>query len=443
MKKSYWGILGVLTIASLSYLFLSNFSPILVERSAVSIKTEIAVDSLITPKYEPKRLYGIIVDSMIVIEDRIKRNQNISEILNAYNISFQKIYNLANSSKDVFDVRKVVPNRKYTLICYPDSLKTVKAMVYEPSPTEYVVFNLDDSVSVHKIEKEIVTVERELAGTIEYSLAVTMDELGASPQLTNDFVDVFAWQIDFFRLQKGDNFKIVYDELQVEGQTIGIGQIKGVYFKHYDMDYYAYYFDQGSGIDYFDDEGNSLRKALLKYPLDFTRISSRYSGSRYHPVQKRYKAHLGTDFAAPRGTPIRAVGDATVIEAQYGKYNGNYVKLKHNGTFTTQYLHMSKIASGVRAGTRVRQGQTIGYVGSTGLATGNHLCYRFWKNGVQIDALKVQLPPSEPIAESNHSKFDEVKEEMKMQLDAIALPKQSVPLIAKNSAKRQGYTVEM
>lgn len=437
MKKTSWGILGVITIASLSYLTLRNFSPIIADQGGTTLNSELAADSLNVKKHVPKILYGMVVDSMVVIEDKIKRNQNLSEILNAYNISFQKIHALANAAKSVFDVRKVVPNRKYTLICYPDSLQTAKVMVYEPNATEYVIFNLEDSITVEKVEKEVITVERELAGTIQMSLAVSMDELGASPQLTNDFVDVFAWQIDFFRLQKGDMFKIVYEEQQVDGETIGIGQIKGVYFQHFGHDYYAYYYDQGSGIDYFDEEGNSLRKALLKYPLDFTRISSRYSGRRFHPVQKRYKAHRGVDFVASRGTPIRAVGDGIILEAKYGKYNGNYVKLKHNASFTTQYLHMSKIASGIRPGKRVRQGQTIGYVGSTGLATGNHLCYRFWKNGVQINALKVQLPPSEPIQEVNFEDYNQVMEYMKKQLDTIPYPLKEEPLLAKNNSKNQ------
>ena len=366
-------------------------------------------------------LYGFEVDSLILIEGRIKRNQNLSEILDDYNISRKTIHDLAIASKPVFDVRKIVVNRKYTLICYPDSLKTAKAMIYEPSATEYVVFNLEDSITVKKVEKEIVTREKEIAGTIELSLAVTIDELGESPQLTNDFVDVFAWQIDFFRLQKGDHFKIIFEEKLVDDEVIGIGTIKAAFFEHFGNDFYAYYFDQGSGIDYFDEEGNSLRKAFLKYPLDFTRISSRYSGNRFHPVQKRWKAHRGTDFAAPRGTPIRSVGDGIVTDARYGVNNGNFVKIKHNATYTTQYLHMSKIASGIRPGVKVKQGQTIGFVGSTGLARGNHLCYRFWKNGVQIDALKVKLPPSEPIAAENKSDFESVRDMFRIRLDSIQI----------------------
>lgn len=374
------------------------------------------------PAKEPSVLYGMVVDSMLVIEDKIKRNQNISDILVAHNVSHQDIFKLANISKSVFDVRKIGANKKYTLICEPDSVPKVNAFVYEHSPIDYVVFNLADSITVEKKQKEVEVVEREISGTIESSLAITMDEIGLSPQLTNDFVDVFAWQIDFFRLQKGDRFKLIYEDNLVEGKSIGTGKIRSILFEHVGNDFYAFHYDQGDGLDYFDEKGNSLRKALLKYPLDFTRISSRYSGRRFHPVQKRWKAHRGTDFAAKKGTPIRAVGDAIVTEARYGKYNGNYVKLRHNATYTTQYLHMSKIKSGIKPGIKVRQGDVIGYVGSTGLAKGNHLCYRFWKNGVQIDALKVKLPPSAPIAEENRDEFNNTRDQMMAQLRSIPFP---------------------
>lgn len=425
MKKGFLvGLILVLTLvaAAVGYYVVGKFHTKM-EDAALKAEAENALeDSVVAEVYVPTMLFGMVVDSMLVVEDHIKRNQNLSEILNAYNVSNLKIHQLAINSKQVFDVRKIVANKKYTMICYPDSLRTARAMIYEPGPTEYIIFNLDDSLKVEKIEKEVTTVERELAGTIELSLAVAIKDLGASAQLTDEFVDVFAWQIDFFRLQKGDKFKLIYEELQVEGETIGIGRIKAIYFEHFGNDYYAYYFDQGNGIDYFDEEGNSLRKAFLKYPLDFTRISSRYSGNRFHPVQKRWKAHRGTDFAAPRGTPIRSVGDGIVVNAQYSKFNGNYVKIKHNTTYSTQYLHMSKIASGIRPGAKVKQGQTIGFVGSTGLARGNHLCYRFWKNGVQVDALKISLPPSEPIHKENLTSFGEVRDMLKQQLDSIKFP---------------------
>lgn len=420
MSKGKYGLVILAVLSIISYFLLPFIQPS--QPTTLTQDTRQAKDTVEVIVPEPKMLYGLVIDSMVVIEDKIKRNQNISEILSAHNISHQDIFKLANLSKNVFDVRKIAANKKYTLICEPDSLKTIKAMVYEHNPIEYVVFDFSDSVSVERKEKPVKIVEKGISGIIESSLALTMSALDLTPQLTNDFVDVFAWQIDFFRLQKGDRFKVVYEDQVVEGKSIGIRDIKAIYFEHFGNPYYAYHFDQGNGIDYFDEEGNSLRKALLKYPLKFSRISSRYSGSRYHPVQKRYKAHRGTDFAAAKGTPIRSVGDGIILEARFKKYNGNYVKVKHNSTYSTQYLHMSKIASGIKPGTRVRQGQTIGYVGSTGLATGNHLCYRFWKNGVQIDALKVKLPPSEPIAEENAEGFGAKKEELLQKLDKIPWP---------------------
>ena len=371
---------------------------------------------------EPTFLYGMAIDDYLIIEDKIKRNERLGEILEAYHVPAGMIHQLSTLSREIFDVRKIAPDKKYTLICHQDSLKTAKAMVYEPNLIDYIVLTFDDSLTVDVRKREVVTVEKSISGVIHSTLSHTIEELGITHELTNMFVDIFAWQVDFQRLQKGDKFKLIYEENQVEGQPVGINKISAVYFEHFNSPYYAFPFDQGNGMDYFDENGNSLRKALLKYPIEFTRISSRYSGKRFHPVAKVYRAHLGTDFAAPTGTPIRSVGDGVVLEAQYKSNNGNYVKIRHNGTYTTQYLHMSRIASGVRSGTRVRQGQTIGYVGSTGLATGPHLCYRFWKNGRQVDALKVELPPSEPIIEKFEAAFEEVKTELTGRLDLIPLP---------------------
>ncbi|MEQ8925626.1 MAG: peptidoglycan DD-metalloendopeptidase family protein [Fulvivirga sp.] len=426
MSKRNLSILLLLLITAALYFILPRFDHSVPEPPLVEKTDSIQV----APKYEPKILYGMVVDSLVIIEDKIKRNQNIAEILTAHNVTNDAIFKLAKASKSVFDVRKLVANKKYTLICERDSLKTAKAFVYEHNPVEYVIFNLKDTISVEKKQKDIEIVEKGVSGIIEYNLATTMKDIGLSAQLTDAFVDVFAWQIDFFRLQKGDKFKLIYEDHLVDGNPIGTGKIKSIYFEHFGNDFYAFHYDQGDGIDYFDENGNSLRKALLKYPLDFTRISSRYSGNRYHPVQKRWKAHRGTDFAAPRGTPIRAVGDGIILEARYQKYNGNYVKLKHNATYTTQYLHMSAIKSGVKPGKKVRQGEIIGYVGSTGLATGNHLCYRFWKNGVQIDALKVDLPPSAPIKEENMLDFDSSMQSMMAQLEAIEFKEEAEPLYA-------------
>jgi murein DD-endopeptidase MepM/ murein hydrolase activator NlpD len=408
-------------IAALAYLLLPQLQ-ISAPTPQVDIVSHVEEKDTVEVKAPPKMLYGMVIDSMLVIEDKIKRNQSLSDILSAYNVSYQTIYRLSEVAKDIFDVRKIAANKKYTLICTPDSLTSAKAFVYEASPVDYVVFHLKDSLSVEVKQKEVRRVEKSIAGVIEYSLAETMDALGVTPQLTNNFVDVFAWQLDFQHLQKGDRFKLIYEDIMIGNESVGVGDIKAIYFRHFDNDYYAFQYDQGDGFNYYDEEGKSLRKALLKYPIEFTRISSRYSRNRFHPVQKRWKPHLGTDFAAPRGTPIRSVGDGIVLEAQYKGYNGNYVKIKHNSTYTTQYLHMHKIASGIRPGTRVKQGDVIGFVGSTGLATGNHLCYRFWKNGVQVDALAVELPPSDPIKEEEWNAFEAVRNSLIGQLNEITYP---------------------
>lgn len=381
---------------------------------------------------EPKVVYGMVLeDDHLIIEDKIKRNQRLGEILEQYNVP-AKLINELSGLRKIFDPRKIAANKKYTIICKEDSVKTAKAFVYEPNAIDYVVIRFEDSLSIDVLQREVITVEKAISGTIESTLSATIESLGVTPELTNKFVDIFGWQVDFQRLQKGDKFKLIYREEQVEGKTIGISQIDAIYFEHFGHPYYAFPFDQGEGLNYFDSDGKSLRKALLKYPIEFTRISSRFTMKRFHPVQKRYKAHLGTDFAAPTGTPIRTVGDGIVLEAQYKSNNGNYVKIRHNGTYTTQYLHMSKIASGVRPGMHVKQGQTIGYVGSTGLATGPHLCYRFWKNGQQVDALKVALPPSEPISKAKMEEFEAVKAELAQKLNSIPLPEESADVLASN-----------
>jgi murein DD-endopeptidase MepM/ murein hydrolase activator NlpD len=370
----------------------------------------------------PVFLHGMVVNNLHVVEDEVKRNQRFTDLLSGYYVSPFVLQQLNLLPRSTYDFRKISAHKKYTLLVEHDSLKTIRALVYEPNPIDYVVFHLRDSLLVEACQRKVDTLERQISGRIESTLSHTIEAMNVSHDLTNKFVDIFAWVVDFQRLQKGDQFKLIYEENLVDEKPIGIGRVLGVYFEHSGNGYYAFHFDQGDGPDYFDERGNSLRKALLKYPIEFSRISSRYSKNRFHPVVKVFRPHLGTDFAAPTGTPIRAVGDGIVEEAQYKTNNGNYVKVRHNGTYTTGYLHMSKIASGIKSGTRVRQGQTIGYVGSTGLATGPHLCYRFWKNGVQVDALKVELPPSQPVKQDQFQSFEQVKENIIKRLELIPFP---------------------
>jgi murein DD-endopeptidase MepM/ murein hydrolase activator NlpD len=423
MVKKFFRFVAIIALASGVFLFKKYYAP----SSSASLQTLTVPDSaesISVELKEPKMLYGMILqDDQLVVENKIKRNQFLGDILEEYNVPAKLIHQVSQLSRKIFDPRRLTPNTKYTLICNQDSLTQAKALVYEPNAIDYIVFRFEDSLSVNVGQREVTTIEKTVSGVINTNLSATMEELGMPADLTNRFVDIFGWQVDFQRLQVGDKFKLIYEEQQVEGISIGVSKISGIYFEHFDHPYYAFPFDQGDGIDYFDEEGKSLRKALLKYPIEFTRISSRYNKNRFHPVQKRYKAHLGTDFAAPRGTPIRSVGDGIVLEAQYKSNNGNYVKVRHNTTYTTQYLHMSKIASGLHAGDRVRQGQTIGYVGSTGLATGPHLCYRFWKNGVQVDALRVDLPASQPVKQDYLPSFETVKQTLIERLNIIPFPR--------------------
>ncbi|MDH3710006.1 MAG: peptidoglycan DD-metalloendopeptidase family protein [Cyclobacteriaceae bacterium] len=425
MRKWFIGITLLLTAAT-AFLFkyqspagIAEPPPVVVEMTELpAVEEESAASTL----------YGIDVQSKVVIEDVVKPNENLSSILSNYEVPLQEIDLLAKRAKGIFDVRKINAHKSYKLICSTDSV--AQFMIYEPNKIEYVVFDLNDTTNVYVGHKEVVTVEKTLSGIIKTSLYNAMIEGGASPVLVDNMADVFGWQLDFGRLQVGDKYKVIYEQNLVDGESAGLGPILGAEFTHENNPFYAVRYNQGNGPDYFDEKGHSLRKAFLRYPVKFTRISSRYSGRRFHPVLKRYKSHRGTDYAAPTGTPIRAAGDGIISEARYNGGNGNYVKIRHNSTYSTQYLHMSRIASGVKPGVKVTQGQTIGYVGSTGLANGPHLCYRFWKNGVQVDALKVELPPSEPIHEDSRVAYDTVMMSMLEQLQNVVYPNEAFPILA-------------
>ena len=381
------------------------------------------------PEPEPTLLYGLPIDSFQVTKGKVRWNQFLAEILEEHNVSHQDLHTLSKVSKNVYDVRKLKAGAEYTIIHDRDSLMSVRQFVFEPSLTEYVIYNFVDSIYAELRQKPMEVVERTLVVKINSSMYESILEQNSSPILVNRLVDVFAWQVDFFRIAKGDKLKVVFEEQLVDGEISDIGEIKAAYFEHWGKEYYAIPFANKEKIDFFDEEGKSLRKTFLRAPLNFSRISSRYSPRRFHPVQKRYKAHLGTDYAAPTGTPIRTVGDGVVLEAKYHGGNGNYVKIKHNSNYTTQYLHMSKIAKGIRPGVSVKQGKTIGYVGKSGLANGPHLCFRFWKNGRQVDALKVDLPASDGVDSHNLEAFKLHADSIKILLDQVEFPEPE-PLLA-------------
>lgn len=372
------------------------------------------------PPIPAETLYGFPVDSFTVVKDKVRPNQFFSDILYPKHIPYNVIDALVAKAKPHWDIRNMRAGKPYTVFMSKDSVPKAQILVYERNKVDYVVFDMRDSAAVSFQKKPSCITTKSASGVINSSLYLTLTSQGLNPVLANELAEIYAWTIDFYRIQKGDKFKVIYDELEVEGESVGIEHIRSAIFEHYGKEHYAIYFEQDGQGDYYDQETRGLKRAFLKAPVKYSRISSRYTMKRFHPVQKRWKAHLGTDYAAPKGTPIMSTANGIVTDARYTSANGNFVKVKHNGTYTTQYLHMSKIRRGVRRGTKVSQGEVIGYVGSTGLATGPHVCYRFWKNGRQVDALKQKLPQSEPIEKKNRAAFNKVKKKVVKKMKKIS-----------------------
>ncbi len=356
-------------------------------------------------------IYGFDQRAYRIDEQTIQRNQTLSDILGAYSVSPQIIHRLAEKARPIFDVRRLRAGKSLR-IYQDDSLHTAQLVIYQPNAVQYIVFDLRDSLRVYEGRHPVTVTPKRVSGVITSSPYQTLEEQGANPVLAIELSKVFAWQIDFYRIQRGDRFEVIYEEREVAGQPVGLGKIIAARFYHAGKAFLAFHFGDDESGGYYDEQGNILRRAFLKAPLEYSRISSRYSRRRFHPVLKRYRPHLGTDYAAPTGTPIRATANGVVSAASYSKGNGRYVKIRHNETYTTGYLHMSKFAGGIRPGTRVRQGEVIGYVGSTGLATGPHLCYRFWMYDKQVDPLTLDFPAPEPIAASQRDAFFEVRDQL-------------------------------
>ena len=370
---------------------------------------ENVVLEIIEPKYE----YGILVDSFNVKKDFVKNGETLGKILYANHIDHPIIAEAVRKSKGIFDFRKVNAGKEYTIISSKDSSEKVLYFIYQATSTSYVTIDLTDGVDIYRGEKEVTTKVIRSSGVIKSSLSESVEKLGISPRVSIQLAEIYAWTIDFFKIQNGDSFNVYYENKYIEGDYIGIGRILAAEFTHKGQKFYAFYYKQNDDYgEYFDEKGRTLRKAFLKAPLDFYRISSRFSKNRKHPVTGQWKGHFGTDYAAPKGTPIMTTANGTIQSASYTRNNGNFVKVKHNNTYTTQYLHMSKIKPGIKKGVYVKQGETIGYVGSTGLATGPHVCYRFWKNGRQVDPYKQKLPPGEPIKEKNRAKYETAKDSL-------------------------------
>jgi murein DD-endopeptidase MepM/ murein hydrolase activator NlpD len=324
-------------------------------------------------------------------------------VLRPFGVTANQLDVFLKESRDLLDPRKIRPNQGWLALFKSEEDSVPAYFIYEKTRRDYVVIEIADSLKgwtgEHPAEKRLMTAR----GSIENSLYQSLQNQGADAELAMEMAAIYAWTIDFYRLQKGDQYEVLYEQEFIDDQPIGGGVILAAHFIQGDKDRGAYRFENNGEINYFGSDGASLKKAFLKAPVKFSRISSNFSGKRFHPVLKRYKAHLGTDYAAPHGTPILAVGDGVVTKSGYTGGNGNYVKIRHNGTYETQYLHMSKRA--VKEGERVQQGEVIGYVGSTGLATGPHVCFRFWKNGVQVDHLREDFPNADPLSDEQMPLF--------------------------------------
>ena len=381
-----------------------------------SKEEEIHEEEIIVPQ---PNIYGLFTDSLTQFEGVVKKNETLTDILLPHSVSYQKVSEISKIARDTWNVRKIQKGRKYIVFSSTDSIKSVKYFIYENDPINFVVVDLSDSINITKGQKDIVIKERRVAGEIKSSLYLALKEQKVSDLLALKLAEVYAWQIDFYKIYKGDKFKVLFEEEYVNDEFIGVGKIIAADFQQKGYDYYAFYFEQDGKEEFFDEEGKSLQKTFLKSPLKFSRVTSGYSRKRYHPVLHRFKAHLGTDYAAPTGTRIYAVGDGTITEARYKRNNGNYVKIRHNGTYSTQYLHMSKIAKGIRPGIKVKQKQVIGYVGSTGLATGPHVCFRFWKNGAQINHRKQKFPSSHPVSDENITQYNIYMDSLKTIIDSF------------------------
>lgn len=362
---------------------------------------------------QPNLLYDVEIDSLLVFHGQIRRNQFLADILLGFGVDYATIDHIARHRRDLFDVRRMRAGHEYTLMAKTDSLQTPLFFAYDINATEYVVFGLHDSLSSWRGRKQVERLIQKAHGTINSSLWNAMVAGGFDPNLANELSEVYAWTIDFFGIQRDDRFEVIYEHLYVDDKPIGIGKVLSARFEHAGREHFAFYFEQDSVGDYFDENGQSLMRTFLKAPLRYSRISSGFSHSRYHPILKVNRPHHGVDYAAPEGTPVYAIGEGVVTRRGYQAGGaGNYLYIKHNSTYTTAYMHLRGFAKGIQVGTRVEQGQLIGYVGKTGLATGPHLDFRFFRNGHPVNPLRVESPPAKPVDSTHMERYYAVVSEM-------------------------------
>lgn len=367
--------------------------------------------------------YGIPIADYDVDYGFVRPNQSLSVILEKHGLSVSDVHRLNEKAQGVFDVRKIQSGKSYAVFSTKDSISKVMFFVYERDPKSYVVFDLRGDYLVTVGQNPVELRRREVRGVVESSLWMAMEKYDCDPQLAVELANIFGWTIDFFGLQKQDEFRVIFEQEYVDGKSLSGFVVLGASMRHADSTYYAIPFLQDGEVLYYNQDGNSLEGAFLKAPLDFFRISSRFSNSRFHPVLKKYRAHHGVDYAAPTGTPVYAIGSGKVIAKGFqAGGGGNFLKIKHNGVYTTTYMHLSRFAQGIKVGSTVAQKQTIGYVGATGLATGPHLDFRVHENGTPINPLTIKSQPKKPVSKENMTQFSMVRDSVRNMLLRIPLP---------------------
>lgn len=367
-------------------------------------------------------IYGLETENFEILDDEIKRNESLYIVLNRNGVSPEKIFEIQQAAKGEVRLNRMIPGQKYRL--YRDD-EGVFAFVWHRTDTEFTTINWKEEITIENGNIPVETVVRTVSGTIHSSLASALMEQEVSQKLVVELANIYAWTVDFYGLQMGDQFKAVYEDRYVNGEYIGIGKVRAAEFVHRGKELRAYFFDDGEQAGYYDEEGNSMRRVMMRVPFEYNpRISSSFSRNRYHPILKRNRPHYGTDYAAPAGTPILAAGDGVVTEAQRRGGNGNIVQIKHNSVYRTAYLHMSRFASGIRAGVRVKQGQVIGYVGQTGLATGPHLCYRLYKHNSPVNSVTYDFPPSEGLKDVYIEKYKVKMARLDDMLNNVEVPEE-------------------
>jgi murein DD-endopeptidase MepM/ murein hydrolase activator NlpD len=380
-------------------------------------------EEIIVQKPKPKLVeFGFNIHDFNLVNDTIKSGDTFGSLLEKQNLDGRQVYDIVAKVKDTFDARSIRIGKPFTILRSKDRTNKIQVLIYQPDRLNFYVIDFRDSIVVYKKAKPLTFKTRTIAGALNGSLSETLQNLKVDPVLAPRIAKIYAWSIDFFKFKKGDKFAIKFTERYINDTIYdGVDSLKAAFFEYKGKKVYAFPFAPDENTkkqQYFDEEGKTLKNFFLKAPLKFVNITSRFAKNRFHPVQLIWKAHKGTDYAAPTGTPIMTTAAGVVEQAGFTTGNGNFVKVKHDKTYSTQYLHMSKIL--VSRGQRVTQGQVIGKVGSTGLATGPHVCYRFWKNGVQVDALGLNLPTSTPMDSKYRQKYMEYMNPLKRELDSVS-----------------------